>query len=78
MTTGRCECCDLPAYSCGKAKETELRREWQWNRARLEAAGWFSALYPGVCADCGEGFEAGTLIRMGGSGWHAECCAGAA
>lgn len=72
----RCDCCDLPVYSCGKAKETRLRQEWKADRSRLEARGWLSAIYPGVCEQCRERFEPGTLIRMvAHSGWRAECCA---
>ena len=78
MNEQRCQCCDLPVYSCGKAKETELRREWRQDRERLEAQGWRSSLYPGACEHCHEWFATGTLIRMvAGSGWRAECCAGA-
>ena len=75
----RCECCDLPSYSCGKAKETELRRQWRINREQLEARGWFPANYPGTCVGCGGWFKPGTLIRMSmapPAGWRAECCAG--
>ena len=76
MAETRCECCDLPAYSCGRAKESALRKEWKRDRARLEARGWFPSIYPGVCEQCRERFEPGTLIRMiAHEGWRVECCA---
>lgn len=75
--TQRCECCDLPIESCGKAAEDKQRREQQQERRRLLAhPAWFAALYPGVCERCGERFEPGTPIRMvAHSGWRAQCCA---
>lgn len=80
MAEPRCQCCDLPAYSCGKATEDRQRRERRAERERLLGLpGWFAAEYPGVCAECGEYFEAGIPIRRetdnGRLGWRAWCCA---
>ena len=77
MTETRCECCDLPVRSCGKAKETELRRQDRQYRAWLTARGWFPAQWPGCCERCGTEFKAGTLIRRdpGEDGYRsADCC----
>lgn len=73
----RCDCCDLPTYSCGKAVEDRQRHDLAAERARLLAhPAWFAAVYPGTCEQCGERFEAGTPIRMvPHSGWRAQCCA---
>ncbi|MGH3834170.1 MAG: hypothetical protein ACRDSF_00480 [Pseudonocardiaceae bacterium] len=74
MSTERCECCDLPVYSCGKAEEAAQRHARR--RQALIKAGWTPAHYRGVCVRCGERFGADALIRyVGGSGWRAECCA---
>lgn len=70
----RCECCDLPVSSCGKAVEVAQRQQRIAERARLLAAGWFVARYAGECGGCGDWFEAGTLIRRDGEGWRSECC----
>jgi hypothetical protein len=84
--TARCECCDLPVASCGKAAETKQRREDQRQRmqlrVRLMAAGWLLSRYPGFCVRCGEPYPEGTLIQRrtdprcpdGPCGWVAECC----
>jgi hypothetical protein len=77
VTETRCECCDLPAYSCGKAKEAAQLRERDEQRGRRIAGGhWTAAHYRGVCARCGEPFDVDALIRYAGDGgWLAECCA---
>lgn len=78
MTTERCECCDLRAYSCGKAAEDRERREEADLRAKLGTAGWIEAIYHGACSQCGKHFKPGTLILftgiVEGHGWLAECC----
>lgn len=76
-TDERCDCCDLPSYSCGKSREAEQRREQQRHRAQLLERGWISAQFPGSCEHCREPFRSGVLIRpVANSGWRAECCAG--
>lgn len=77
MTEVRCECCDLPVLSCGKARETELRRQDRRRRAWLTSRGWFPSQWPGSCERCGEAFTQGTLIRRDPSedGYRsADCC----
>lgn len=76
----RCDCCDLPVESCGKAAEARLRAEAARDRDRLLRAGWAPAVYPGRCAVCQQGFPTGMLIRQakpkdGRYHWTAECCA---
>lgn len=73
--TARCDCCDLPASSCGKATETRQRQEQAGLRRSLLEYGWFPARYPGSCCHCGEVFGVDALIHRDGEGWLAECCA---
>ena len=76
MSEQRCECCELPIYSCGKSKQDQQRRDEQRERAALLARpSWFAAHYRGQCSACGEWFERGTPITAGAGGWRAECCA---
>jgi hypothetical protein len=71
----RCECCDLPTSSCGKAAEQRQRAEQQAERARIRALpGVFMALYAGTCGGCGERYEQRSLIRSTSGGYRAECC----
>ena len=78
----RCECCELPEYSCGKAAAKKQEAEARQQSVELAARGWFVASYPGSCRGCGEDFEVGSLIhgtsdRYGHKGrkYFAECCA---
>jgi len=78
MGEQRCECCELPVYSCGKAVEDRQRRYEQAERAALLARpSWFAAHYRGPCDSCGVWFEPGTPITIAADagGWRAECCA---
>ena len=75
----RCECCDLPLYSCGLMAEIKERQEvkreaeWQVDQAGRKA-GEFEAKYPGRC-ECGQWFPAGVLLVMGDRTWQSkECC----
>lgn len=77
----RCECCDLPDYSCGKAAATRDEIESRKRTAELVNRGWFAAKFHGICKGCGADFEAGTLIRGTSDGfgrtklkYFAECC----
>jgi hypothetical protein len=70
----RCECCDLPVSSCGKAAEAVQRQQLMAERALLLAAGWFPARWAGECAGCGYWFKMGALIRRDGEDWRSECC----
>lgn len=66
----RCECCDLPVESCGKALETRQRAEAKARRQRALASDprAFPASYDGTCA-CGDRFKAGTPIVHTFDGW---------
>lgn len=76
MNEPRCECCDLPVSSCGKAAEHRQRVALARWRSQLRERGWFESAWPGVCP-CGEPFKEKALIsRDQASGrWIAECCA---
>jgi hypothetical protein len=72
----RCECCDLPISSCGKAAEARQRADARAQRRYLIRLGWFESLYPGVCDRCDVPFRPGTLIKANGlKTYLAECCA---
>ena len=76
MSEPRCECCDLPLYSCGKAVEVQQRQAEQQERAvLLSSPGWVAARWPGQCGVCAEWFKAGTPIQADDCGWRAQCCA---
>jgi hypothetical protein len=73
----RCECCELPEYSCGKAVAKRQEAEAKKRAAELVSQGWFPAKWPGACRECGSGFDAGALIKGGPYGYHgylADCC----
>lgn len=74
MASGdRCDCCDLPVESCGKAIEKKRLKDAADEKTRLlTLPGFFEARYPGVCGHCGEHFDAGTPIRNYQYGW--VCC----
>lgn len=74
----RCECCDLPAESCGKDLERRQIAEQRTLRAHLlTQPRWSLSAYPGQCSDCGEHFRAATPITRNPTddGWRAACCA---
>lgn len=79
MHDERCECCDLPAYSCGRVKEEQLLREDKQLRGRLlhSERGWFPSMWGGKCTRCRERFPPGTPIRYDEvlGGYIAYCCA---
>lgn len=61
--TERCDCCDLPVATCGKAVEQRQRKEDQAERARaLAHPRALKALYAGACCQCGERFKPGDPI----------------
>lgn len=75
---GRCECCDLPMSSCGKAAEALARRQVMIDRQAQVARGAFPAAYAGKCCACEEGYGATSLIRRTGrnsGGYLGPCCA---
>lgn len=73
----RCDCCDLPAYSCGRTIEREQRLQAARDSANLIVRGAHTAAWRGVCSGCGDWFAAGALILRDDrtDGWRAECCA---
>lgn len=72
----RCECCDLPVYSCGKSAEDGQRKLDAATRRWLINHGWFTAQWPGVCGRCCKPFYSQTLIHPDGLATYiAECCA---
>jgi hypothetical protein len=74
-TETRCDCCDLPAYSCGRAADTRQQATRRRKRQQLLDRGWFPAQWPGTCEGCAERFAPGDLIRMHvPDGWRSECC----
>lgn len=79
MSEDRCECCDLPSYSCGKTKEKQLIREDKQLRGRLlrSGHGWFTSSWGGKCIQCREWFPPGTPLRRSEApeGYRAYCCA---
>jgi hypothetical protein len=72
----RCDCCDLPVESCGRAVEQRLRKEDANARSEaLSAYGWFRAQYAGQCAGCGEHFAVGDPISYVADGkYKSYCC----
>lgn len=71
----RCDCCDLPVESCGRAAEQRQRANQRAERARLLALpGALPAAYPGKCADCGERFDASDPISRSDDGWRCLVC----
>lgn len=78
--TARCECCDLPVESCGKAVELRQRDEAAARRRALIATRrYFPSQYAGRCSSCHERYAAGALITPqlvdGERRWVSECCA---
>lgn len=76
----RCDCCDLPVESCGKAAEVAQRAALDAWRKWLCRHGWFRSNYAGSCHQCGTEFKAGSVIRSGGftgrgGVYVAACCA---
>lgn len=72
----RCDCCDLPEASCGKAIEQRQRADAARRAGELAARGYIRAAYPGTCATCSEPFGSGAHITGAlHGGWTAECCA---
>ena len=64
MTEERCECCDLPSYSCGRAAQQAARSADRAERAAaLAAPGTFPAQFAGPCPGCGERLSEGDPIR---------------
>ena len=74
----RCDCCDLPVESCGKAAEKRERAAALAERERLLAAGALTARYAGLCSRCSDRIREGDPIKPDPDregGWLGECCA---
>lgn len=71
----RCDCCDLPVESCGRAVEARQRQELANARSQaLALYGWFRAQYAGRCSQCGEPFKEGDPICAIDGGYKSYCC----
>lgn len=75
----RCDCCDLPVESCGRAVERAQLAQLVAERRRLLALpGVIAAQYPGACSGCGERFVVGDPIARHEGRWNAWrsllCC----
>lgn len=76
-TEVRCDCCDLPVYSCGLSADQRRRAEENAQRQRvLTTRGVVESRHPGRCSECGATFEPGEPIQRDpdGGGWRASCC----
>lgn len=71
----RCDCCDLPVESCGKAVEQRQRIERRAHVEEMNRKGWIPSRYGGVCIECGHGYKVGGLIKGSIAGYKGECCA---
>lgn len=76
----RCDCCDLPVESCGKALEQRQRDEAMRERKRLMSQpGARPAGFFGRCGRCDEQYGIGAIIAPpdpGTTGWLGPCCVG--
>lgn len=66
----RCDCCDLPVESCGKAAEQRQRAEAAQDRPPHGKT--VEARYTSRCAYCGEPMRMGSLITYDQE--HGWCC----
>lgn len=77
VAEGRCDCCDLPAFSCGKAAEQRATEERQrLIRELLDGHGYTRAQWAGACATCGEWFKPGDPIKARDGRWAGGLCCG--
>lgn len=75
MREDRCDCCDLPVSSCGRAVEQRQRDEERARRERaLDEDGTIEAVYPGVCPTCGTYFLPGEPLRRHNRAWFPVLC----
>lgn len=72
---GRCSCCDLPAYSCGRviAARQSAERQAMVERA-LQRPGVVRARHTGRCASCSSLVHLGEPIRKTEDGWVSVLC----
>lgn len=84
--TERCDFTDLEPGMCAHCRPTPAPHQVH-RRLFLTGAGapagkaaaaerpWFTALYDGRCAACGDPYPAGAQIRLEmPAGWRADCC----
>jgi hypothetical protein len=73
----RCDKTDLIETQCAHCRhDVDTHDQLLIERAALIGTGhWYPSKYPGICANCGEYFEANAAIRGDPRGWVAECCA---
>lgn len=73
----RCDCCDLPVESCGKAaaqREAEVERVIR--EVVLLEPGTIEAKFTGPCKGCGTWVKVGDPIRLHEGDWMGRlCCA---
>jgi hypothetical protein len=79
MSEARCDCCDLPITSCGRAAELRQRAAATAEGRRLLALpGAIPARYAGLCGSCDEPFAEGdpiTRYHQGRFGtWRSLTC----
>jgi hypothetical protein len=74
--TARCDCCDLPVESCGRAAAQQQEAERRAVRQRLlQRPGVVAARHASACATCGGRYGLGTPIVHTEDGWTSvECC----
>jgi hypothetical protein len=71
----RCDCCDLPAESCGRAIEQARRDELKALRQRaLQQPGVVPARYPGTCPACRTPINPLDPVRRTEDGWTGVLC----
>jgi hypothetical protein len=76
MDEERCECCDVPLYSCGKAAQAaqaaELRAQIQ--RALQEPGVYAAKILIRACPGCKSAVPVGHPIRKTRDGWVGVLC----
>lgn len=72
MSEIRCSVTELITSQCAHCRPTPEPDPFDEPSDR---GPWFHASYRGECAECGDEFEAGDLIRADGNGGYvADCC----
>jgi len=76
-TEERCPKTELIVSQCAHCRgDTDPEAEILADREALIRTGyWYPSKYDGICANCGQPFEANSAIRGDPRGWVAECCA---
>lgn len=75
MAEERCDCCDLPVSSCGKAVEQKVAAERRAEIARvLMEPGVVAARHSGTCVTCASRYPEGEPIKHTEDGWSGALC----